>query len=150
MDIAVFDGKTATEHAEDAAQAIRAINHLTFHASALAYPSDAWRLIGQLNVLAARLPQAFRQIAHLLQRWQDAGQVGIDPGTRYAGNPALAIATAEIHLTEDATVAAGQLAEALDVVWEALTYAHHIDPDTDDRDDEVDEVDEVDATGASS
>ena len=151
MSTPVFDGKTATEHAETAAQAIRAINHLTIWAGGLADPSDACRLVGHMSTLASRLPQAFEQIARELQRWQEAGQVGIDPGTRYAGNPALAVATAEIYLTEDAAAAVHQLAEALDVAHDALAYAHYIDPapDTDgDRDDDRDG--EVDAAGVSS
>ena len=38
-------GKTAVEHAVEAAEAIGAINHVTYHADALPYPSDAWRLL---------------------------------------------------------------------------------------------------------
>ena len=45
----VFDGQSAVEHAETAAAAIRAINHLTYHDTALPYPSDAWRLIERLE-----------------------------------------------------------------------------------------------------
>jgi hypothetical protein len=126
--VSVFEGKTACEHAETAAGAIRAINHLTFGETALPNPSDAWRLIGHVASLAARLPQAFEQVARQLQRWQQAGLIGIDPGTRYGGDPAVAVATASIYLTEDATVAVATLSEALDTVREALTYAHWTGP----------------------
>lgn len=131
MEISVFDGKTALEDAETAAEAIRAINHLTINDTALAYPSDAWRLVGQLATLTARLPQAFEQITGQLNRWQRGGLIGMDPGTRYADNPATAVATAGLFLTESATVAAAALHSALTIAGEALAYTHYTGPDRD-------------------
>jgi hypothetical protein len=129
--VSVFNGLTACEHAEAAAEAIRAINHVTLHNAALPYPSDAYRLIGALITLAERLPQALEQAAQRLTRWQQAGELGIDPGTDYAGDPdrAAVEAVAGLHA---AAIAAGQLRDALSQARRALTYAHYIDPAGDD------------------
>jgi hypothetical protein len=49
---AVFDGRSATEHAEAAAEAIRAINHITGWPTVLTYPSAAYCVLGQLATLS--------------------------------------------------------------------------------------------------
>ena len=137
----VFDGQTAVEHAETAAAAIRAINQLTYHDTALPYPADAWRLMGQLASLAHRLQQALRQTATLVRDQQERGLVGIDAGTAYAGDPAGAVNDATAAL-EDAGAAASHLAEALEQAQQPLTYAHYAGPVTDEeyRDDGCVEV----------
>jgi hypothetical protein len=129
--VSVFDGLTACEHAEAAAEAIRAINHVTVHNAALPYPSDAYRLIGALITLAERLPQALQQTAQRITRWADAGELGIDTGTDYAADPdrAAVEAVAGLHA---AASAAGQLRDALSHAHRAITYAHYIDPAGDD------------------
>jgi hypothetical protein len=125
--VSVFDGLTACEHAEAAAAAIRAINHVTFHDTALPYPSDAYRLIGALITLVERLPQAFQQTAQRVTRWQQVGELGIDPGSACAGDPdrAAAEAVAGLHA---AAIAAGQLHDALSQARRAITYAHYTGP----------------------
>jgi hypothetical protein len=155
MDTAVVDGKTAVEHAHDADQAIRAINHLTFNTGALPYPSDAWLLLGHLSTLAARLPQAFDQIATQVRAWHRDGLIGIDPGTRFANEPLLAVATAAIALTDHATTAANQLTQALNTAHDALAYAHYTGPcdqcdcsNHDDNGDAEDEVNEDECDGS--
>src|SRR5437899_6570763 len=97
--VSVFDGLTACEHAEAAAEAIRAINHVTLHDTALPYPSDAHRLLGAFITLTERLPQALQQTAQRITRWQQAGELGIDPGTDYAADPdrAAAATVAGLH-----------------------------------------------------
>jgi hypothetical protein len=129
--VSVFDGLTACEHAEAAAEAIRAINHVSLHDAALPYPSDAYRLLGALITLAERLPQALQQTAQRITRWADAGELGIDSGTAYAGDPERAAveAVAGLHA---AAIAAGQLRDALSQARRAITYAHYIDPAGDD------------------
>jgi hypothetical protein len=120
----VFDGQTAVEHAETAAAAIRAINHLTYHDTALPYPSDAWRLIGQLGSVAYRLQQALRQTATLVRDQQERGLIGIDAGTTYAGDATGAVRDTTAAL-EDAQGAASRLADALEQAQQPLTYAHY-------------------------
>jgi hypothetical protein len=129
--VSVFNGKTACEHAEAAAEAIRAINHVTFHDRALPYPSDAYRLLGELITLAERLPQALQQTAQRVTRWQDAGELGIDAGSAYAGDPARATVEAVAGLLA-ATIAAGQLRDALGQARRAITYVHYTGPDGND------------------
>jgi hypothetical protein len=118
--VSVFDGKTACEHAEAAAEAIRAINHVTFHNAALPYPSDAYRLIGALITLVERLPQALQQTAQRITRWQHAGELGIDNGTDYAANPDQAAAEAVVGLHAAAAIRAGQLRDALSQAHRAI------------------------------
>jgi len=129
----VFDGHTAVEHAETAAAAIRAINHLTYHDTALPYPSDAWLLIGQLASIAYRLQQALRQTATLIRGQQERGLVGIDAGTAYAGDPAAATRDTVAAL-DDARAAALQLADALEQAQQQLTDAHCTGPLADEDD----------------
>jgi hypothetical protein len=128
--VSVFNGKTAWEHAEAGAEAIRAINHVTLHDRALPHPADAYRLLGELITLAERLPQALQQTAQRITRWQDAGELGIDAGTAYAGDPARATVDAVAGLLT-AAIAAGQLRDALGQARRAITYAHHTGPDGD-------------------
>lgn len=127
MGTSVFDGKTALEHGDDAAAAIRAINHLTDHSTSLPFPSDAYRLLGELETMAARLPQALDQVATLITRRQADGLIGIDPGTRYAGHPDWAVDDAVAGLRA-AAAAAGQLRDALEQARHPLAYAHHTGP----------------------
>jgi hypothetical protein len=136
----VFNGKTAIEHAAAAAEAIRAINHLTRHASALPYPCDAYAVLGRLAWMASMLPQACQQITQRLEKLDDDGLIGIDPGTHYAGQPALAVATCAEHLEADALPAAAQLHTALEAAQLAIAYAHYTGPDGND---------EAEAAGAS-
>src|SRR6266700_3243313 len=93
------------DHADAAAEAIRSINHLTL-----------W------GALAYRLPQAFAQLARQLDDWHTAGRVRIDPGTEFADNPALAIATATSYLRDDAVPTAERLAAALNKAQQSLAY----------------------------
>jgi hypothetical protein len=129
--VSVFNGLTACEHAEAAAEAIRAINHVTLHNNALPYPSDAHRLIGELITLTERLPRALQQTAQRITRWADAGELGIDTGTDYAADPDQAAVEAVAGLHAGA-IAAGQLRDALSQARRAITYAHYLDPAGDD------------------
>src|SRR6266536_2443939 len=116
------------EHADAAAKAIRAINHLTLWGG-LAYPAEAYQLLGDLATLAYRLPQALAQLARQLDDWHTAGRVRIDPGTEFADNPGLAIATATSYLRDDAVPTAERLAAALNQAQQSLAYASYTDTD---------------------
>jgi hypothetical protein len=113
--------------AEDAAEAVRALNHATLPGAAgLAYPADAYEIAGSLAVLAARLPQALAQLAGFLQAEADAGRIAIVAG-EHAGDPDAAITAARSCL-EAAAGAAGQLQRALDAAQNMLTWAAASDP----------------------
>jgi hypothetical protein len=128
---AVLDGRTAAVPADAAADAVRAINHITGWPRGLVYPSETYRVLGQLATVAARLPQACEQIARKLAIWRDAGHLGIDPGTRHVGDPAAAVRAATTGLDDAATTAA-RLSEAQHEAAAALAYAHYTGPDLDD------------------
>jgi hypothetical protein len=123
----VFDNKTAIEHPNAAAEAIRAINHLTMLHTGLPYPTHAYQVISELVTLAGRLPQAFRQIAARVQCWEEAGELGIDDSEDPAGETA----SIRRYLTKDAPLAAGALHDALAVVDEALARAYYAGPHDD-------------------
>jgi len=117
---------SVVEHADAAAEAIRAINHLTLWGG-LAYPAEAYQLLGDLATLAYRLPHTLAQLARQLDDWHTAGRVRIDPGTEFADNPALAIATATSYLRDDAVPTAERLAAALNQAQQSLAFASYTD-----------------------
>ena len=123
----VFENKTAIEQAKTAAEAIRAINHLTTHHTELPYPTHAYQVISELVTLAGRLPQAFMQIAAQVQHWEQAGELCIDDSDHPAGETA----SIRRYLTNDALLAAGALHDALAVVDEALAHAYYAGPHDD-------------------
>jgi hypothetical protein len=140
MNTAVSEaGKTAVEHAAEAAEAIRAINHVTYQAESLPYPSDAWRLLNPFASTTHRLGQALQQTGNLVGGKHERGEIGIDHGTAYAGHPEMAVEDCLTGL-QDAVQASGLLAEALERAARPLTYAHYLDPvvrDSDDRDEDM-------------
>lgn len=114
--------RTADQLAGDAAEAVRGLNHLTCDAGSLQTPGDVYRVLGSLEQLAARLPQALAQIDGLLQRWAEDDLVGIDGG-EFASDPAAAVATAAVYLTEEAPAAIARLHDALDRAQQAVSFA---------------------------
>lgn len=115
---------TPAQLAEHAAEAVRAINHLTLHASAFTWPAQVSDTIGQLAVLTQRLPQALIQMGQWLDTADAAGRVGHD--TDDTPNLSLlfawtALASAEHHAT--------QLAAALADAHNEIAHLTGIDPD---------------------
>lgn len=89
---------TPTELAEAGAEAIRALNHATFGGRAgYAYPSDAYRTIGELAALLHRLPQALEQISLYLGDEHRAGRIVADWGS-YATRTEVAVDDAQLAL----------------------------------------------------
>lgn len=97
--------------AELAAEAVRAMNHLTGSPGALEYPSDVHRLLGQLDVLAGRLPQLLAQLLLFLGNQDADGHVVADYG-RYAGRTDEAMADVALALAA-AITSANELQAAL-------------------------------------
>ena len=88
------------DHAEAAAEAIRALNHATLrHGDPAGYqwPSDVDAVIGELQLIAERLPQALQQAREWLADQLVAGRVGHDTPGRKA---AFAAATVVGYLNE--------------------------------------------------
>ena len=84
--------------------------------------------LGQLRALVERLPQALQHMDWSIQAAEDAGHVGADRGTEYAGMPGAAIAAARLELA-DATQAVEVLYRALSDTHNMLTRIHYAGPD---------------------
>jgi hypothetical protein len=113
--------------AEDAAEAIRALAHLTRPArGGLTYPGDTYELLGTLGLLAGCLPQVLAQTSTFLTGELAAGRVVIVAGD-HTGNPGAVIAEAAAFLHR-AQVAAAGLARDLDAAQSALVWAGATDP----------------------
>ena len=117
-----YNELTAAQLAEQAAEGVRGLNHLTRDEGSLQTPAEVYRVLGSLELLAARLPQALAQLDALLQRWADAELVSIDDG-EFAGDPAAAVATASVYLVEEATPVAVRLQEVLGRAQQAIAFA---------------------------
>lgn len=68
---------TVPELADNAAEAIRSINHAT---KTLEYPGDIYSTVANLKILAQRLPQAFEQLGGRLTQLGHDGHLRIEPG----------------------------------------------------------------------
>ena len=64
------------ELADQAAEAIRALNHVT--PEALDYPGDLYEVIASLKLMAQRLPQLFGQMSAWLEHEHAAGRIAHD------------------------------------------------------------------------
>ena len=128
-DLPSFDGRDVREHADAAAAAVRAINHITSwpHAG-MSYPSDAYVVLSRLSSIAAMLPQACRQIEGQLIDWHAARHIGIDAGQQYAGRPDQAVAVVIAELA-GARECAAEMYDALAKATQAVANAHWTGPD---------------------
>lgn len=104
--------------ADDAYEAIRAINHLTITA---VYPAPTvYSVLGNLKGFGHLLPQAFTQLAQSLGRSLDKFDVYEDDGR----DPVQSVATATDHLTKAAQLAAAMGAE-LEKAQSAISRQGH-------------------------
>jgi hypothetical protein len=88
---------TAPGWAYLAAEAIRALNHATLTPGAYRVPGDVHAVIGDLEALLQRLPQALHQTGGALEAMDDAGRV-VD--TAHPGEPEVTSVTV-IGVAED-------------------------------------------------
>lgn len=88
-------------HACAAAEAIRALNHASIRVG-YEWPSDVDAMVGALEVMAQRLPQALMQAATWLHQAHAEEDVTHDEGA----DPAEEIAQVLVHLDEARTAAA--------------------------------------------
>jgi hypothetical protein len=71
--------KTPAQLADQAAEAIRAINHLTMSPrDDWQYPGDIYSLVGNLSQMAMMLPQALDQASRLLADLNESGRLRSD------------------------------------------------------------------------
>ena len=108
-----------------ASETIRTLNHATMPANGcpgLAYPSDAYTVVGALAELAGRLPQLLEQTSVFLQRQLQFDLIDVDEGA-YKGDPLGAIGTAANALEGCAARSAQDLAGALMRAQQAIAFA---------------------------
>lgn len=119
-------GTDAANSAGQAAEAIRAINHATI--TTVGYrPNDVYDVVAELVVLTERLPQAFGQLARILEHLNNKGQLGFDPGSPFAGHPADGVTELNAVFSR-ASASANELRYALADGQRILSAAHSIDP----------------------
>jgi len=119
--VAVYNDRTANQLADDAAEAIRGLNHLTRDDASLRYPSEVYAALGSLSQMLTMLPQALHQMDALIERWVAAGHVSID-SSEHVGHPEAAGAATSVYL-EEAQGATEQARAALGQAQAALTGA---------------------------
>lgn len=103
--------------AESAAEAVRTLNHLTLAAPSVGVPGwedvgDLYRVLGELRLLAERVPQVLRQVATHLE--QSADSYEVDEGA--PDSPSVTVA--------EAAVALGHAREHLRRAGESIGAAH--------------------------
>ena len=117
--------------ANDASEAIRALNHATLPADGypgLEYPADVHDLLGAMNGLASRMPQLLGQVSTYLKRELQHGAISVDDGP-FAGDPDAAVRQVSDELDHRATRAARNLAAAIGVAHEAIAFASYVGPE---------------------
>ena len=121
------------DHAEAAAEAIRALNHATIRSGDRAgyeWPSDVDAVIGNLQLLAEFLPQALRQAQDWLADQHVAGLVGHDTPGRKVG---FAVGMVVGHL-DDATTCAQALGSTLSKAHSESSHLTGVTDPVDGRD----------------
>jgi hypothetical protein len=114
----------ALEVAEQAAEALRELNHRTRDARAFTGPAELYRLVGELALLAGRLPQLLDQLDRWLRAEHDVGRIRADA----RADPGRIIAAAGAELA-DAGDAAHDLAHVLDAAQRHLAQLGATGPD---------------------
>lgn len=109
--------KTPAQLADDAAEAIRALNHATQSSRpGWEFPADAYSVVGELGTLVMRLPQLLQQVEAHIQRLSDADHIRSDRG----GDGAEEVTAARDALGRASTDAVSMQA-ALDTAHSALS-----------------------------
>lgn len=107
------------EVAEQAAQAVRTLNHLTRPAAgALSEPGQACDLVAALACTAGRLPQLLEQLSRWLRGEAAAGRLRVDAWSS-SPDPAAAVAEASAGL-DQASRCVHRAGHALDAAHQAL------------------------------
>ena len=119
------DSPQAVALARSAAEAVRSLNHATLGGTGLDQPADAYDVLGELSLIASRLPQLLGQVGRWLASALAAGRLGCDDGT----DPAAAVSGAWLFIS-DARGSAAALARDLEQARQQLAAvnggpAHH-------------------------
>jgi hypothetical protein len=104
--------KKPAELATEAAEAVRSLNHATLRhrtGEGWEYPSDAYDVLGELSLVAMRMPQALEQAGKFVDAIADDGRLGVDAG----GTDVAGMQTDLGAAIKDAIDAAAALTKAL-------------------------------------
>ncbi len=103
--------KVPGQWADDAAEAVRALNHATLRAAGgYVWPADVDAVVAHLTVMIMRTEQALRQGYGWLARAAQAGAVGHDAGADVAGELA-ELRTATVEAIEHVQMLTARLDE---------------------------------------
>ena len=109
-----ISSRTTIDYADTAAEAVRALIHLTHGQRALSEPAELDRLVAELAVMAGRLPQLLRQLRGWLHVEQHAGRLCSDDTTHPA------------RIVDRATDRLAEAGHAADDLGSALDHAHQL------------------------
>jgi hypothetical protein len=118
-----------TAAAARAAEVVRALNHQTRPGTAVLDATEVYDLLGELALMASRLPQLLGQIETLIDDLVEDNQVLIVDGPN-TGDPA-AVAAICGHWLAASAGSAHQLAHHVDQAHEVLAHAAATDAFTD-------------------
>ncbi|HEX5880203.1 MAG TPA: hypothetical protein VF468_18100 [Actinomycetota bacterium] len=112
------------ELAEQAAEALRELNHCTRDPGVFTGPAELYRLVAELALVAGRFPQLLDQLDRWLHAEHDAGRLRADTGA----DPERIITAAGVELA-DAGDAAHDLARVLAAAQQHLAHLGATEPD---------------------
>jgi hypothetical protein len=115
----------ATDAADRAADAVRVLNHATTGRKDLSI-AEVYEIVGSLGELCQRLPQAFNQLAVVLEAHLAAGRPGVDDMGPYR-NASSAVSAAKAALSA-AAGAAGPIDGAVHEAHEAVARLKTVEP----------------------
>lgn len=112
--------------AEQAAESVRAVNHLTLRAPSPGTPGweevgDLYRVLGELRVLVEHLPQACSQLARHLERPATGRSYEVDA---MADEPAEVVVASAVLALDDAERCASRTGEHLNEALSAVAHLH--------------------------
>lgn len=124
---------TPAQLGEQAAQAVRALNHLTRPSvGALTDPAELCELIAELACVAGRLPQLLGQLSGWLHSEERAGRLRVD-ACSLQPDPAAAVAAA-IDCLIRASDCAQHTGRALNAAQQTLTHLAGTEAASDEQD----------------
>lgn len=123
----------ALAQATQLAESVREMNHATILTDEFFDPAEVYRLVGELTLMAHRLPQLFTQLERITRRIMHDVDVDIDEGTQFeSSHDALAETACWLDGAKGAAITlAGQLDAAQQSI--SAVYATVCDTGLDDE-----------------
>jgi hypothetical protein len=119
--------KTPAALADEAAEAIRNLNHATLsRREGWQYPSDAYDVVGDLARLATMLPQALQQAGKFFDDLVESGHVGVDGYGQQRGQTVPLMQAEVTGALVNAISLAQHLYEELQIAHNALGSATYV------------------------